>query len=239
MTRPDAVHVLRLVPAAAVALAAVSAVTTPAHAGPTVSADLDLGTSTSTVYSGYGYTTSPLYLVGFTLRAGWRFDLGAAVWFLPEIGGSYAVEHFVLGAYEMPPAPSPRVARFFGGGRVGWSGALRPELRFEPSIYGHVGAGWYSAILRRKGRACARRRPLARPPDPAALHRRRAGGLRRRDRLAPATVSLLGAASARPAWVLRSVGELRRPRRLALLVNVRGFMSPLGRIRSWLHEIGT
>ena len=32
-----------------------------------------------------------------------------------------------------------------GGGRIGWTYALRPEIRFEPSIFGHAGAGWYGS----------------------------------------------------------------------------------------------
>ena len=121
--------------------------TTSASAGPTVAADLDLGTSTrSTPPGGTASiypTPSPLYTVGFALRAGWRFDV-APVWFLPEIGAGYAVEHLTQVPTATAPE-SPHVARVFGGGRIGWSGAIRPELRFEPSIFGHVGAGWYGA----------------------------------------------------------------------------------------------
>jgi hypothetical protein len=60
------------------------------HAGPTVSADLDLGTSTRSTASdtlGVLPSPAPLYIVGFVVRAGWRFDV-APVWFLPEIGVS-------------------------------------------------------------------------------------------------------------------------------------------------------
>ena len=91
MTRLPPTHPPRLLPtvAAILALAGFSTLTTPALAGPTVSADLDLGTSvmTGSASSSYIYTpypaSSPLYLVGFTLRAGWRFDLGP-VWLLPR-----------------------------------------------------------------------------------------------------------------------------------------------------------
>jgi hypothetical protein len=119
-------------------LLAAHLLTTQAHAGPTVSADLDLGTSTKGAPNPYIYPGAPyslLYTVGFTLRAGWRFDV-APVWFLPEIGGGYAVERYLeVGT----------LGRFFGGGRIGWSGVIRPELRFEPSIYGHGGGGWYGS----------------------------------------------------------------------------------------------
>jgi hypothetical protein len=144
MSRPNPPHSLRLLPtvAALLALAAFSTVTTQAHAGPTVSADLDLGTSvlpSGTYIAATQPVGDPLYLVGFTLRAGWRFDLGP-VWLLPEIGGGYAVERF-----QFPEGMVLDLGRFFGGARVGWSGVLlAPELRFEPSIFGHVGGGWYS-----------------------------------------------------------------------------------------------
>ena len=92
--------------------------TTSAGAGPTVAADLALGTSTNrtpargtaSIYP----TPSPLYTVGFTFRAGWRFDV-TPVWFLPEIGAGYAVEHLT----QVPTATaaeSPHIARLFGGG---------------------------------------------------------------------------------------------------------------------------
>lgn len=134
------------------ALSAPLTSTTPAHAGPTASADLALGTSTqgnpssAADYQGPPEPTpSPLYTVGFTLRAGWRFDIAQApVWLLPEIGAGYSVERLVP-AIDGTSAPSPHLTRFFGGGRVGWTYALRPELRFEPAIFGHAGAGWYGS----------------------------------------------------------------------------------------------
>jgi hypothetical protein len=133
-------------PIPTLALAA-TLLTTQAHAGPTVSTDLDLGTSTKGTPSGIGPVgpaPSPLYTVGFALRAGWRFDV-APVWFLPEIGGGYAVEQY-LEASPTSAAPSNRpLGRLFLGGRIGWSGMLQPELRVEPSIFGHGGGAWYSA----------------------------------------------------------------------------------------------
>jgi hypothetical protein len=145
-------HGYLLLPLTALATALL---TTPAKAGPTVSADLDLGTSTR---SGATPATgplpilpnpSPLYVTGFTFRAGWRFDV-APVWFLPELGASYDVEHFLSGVQDVVyvyPSTTAAMERFFVGGRIGWSGVLGPEVRFEPSIYGHAGAGWYHAFF--------------------------------------------------------------------------------------------
>ncbi len=136
--------------------------TTQALAGPTVSADLDLGTSTRSAGSIDAAlpNPSPLYLAGFVLRAGWRFDV-APVWFLPEVGAGYAVERFAGTPTQIAPgnyvsAPADvGLARLFGGGRIGWSGVLRPELDLEPSIDGHAGAGWYGAgYSRSPGYAC-------------------------------------------------------------------------------------
>src|SRR5580704_16421353 len=85
----------------ALALAALTH-TTPAQAGPTAAADLDLGTSIKRDYrpdqqsSGLA-PPSALYVAGFRIRAGWRF-VCAPVWPPPEIGGGYAVEPF-------PPPP--------------------------------------------------------------------------------------------------------------------------------------
>jgi hypothetical protein len=125
-----------------------------AHAGPTVAADLDLGTSTThaapgVVQSSPVVVTSPLYMVGFTLRAGWRFDVGS--FFLqPEIGGGYAVERDTIapsftattGVGSVTGTP---LGRFFGGGRAGFSGVLGPRLRIEPAIFGHAGVASYGA----------------------------------------------------------------------------------------------
>ena len=104
---------IRPVLAATLALAAL-ANPTPAHAGPCVSADLDLGTSVKrdSVYSG-PYTgptagPSPLYIVGFRLRAGWRLDLGP-VGLLPELGGGYDRERIAA-----PSDPGVGLPRAFG-----------------------------------------------------------------------------------------------------------------------------
>ncbi len=138
-----------LLPLTALTLSAVL-LTTPAHAGPTVSADLDLGTSTRSTPSDClctsGATPLPLYIAGFALRAGWRFDVGPAgvapLWLLPELGWSYVVERLQSApATTFPPDSS--LLRFFVGGRIGVSVALRPELQLEPSVYGHVGGGTY------------------------------------------------------------------------------------------------
>jgi hypothetical protein len=140
--RPRALSTLT----AALALAAAFFATTQAHAGPTVSADLDLGTSTrptAAFAESTGDTPSSPYTIGFTLRAGWRFDIGP-VWLLPEIGGSYAVERFQAET-AVTGQPTAHLSRFLAGGRIGWSGVGVPAIRFEPAIYGHAGAGWYSA----------------------------------------------------------------------------------------------
>ncbi len=125
-------------------LATALALTSPAAAGPTVAADLDLGTSVKRTYlpgaAPDGGPTPPaaLYLVGLRIRAGWRFDVGP-VFLLPEIGGGYDVERFT-GA----PSSALSLPRVFGGARAGLSLALAPALRFEPAIYGHAGDAWYA-----------------------------------------------------------------------------------------------
>jgi len=83
--------------------------------------------------SGRAATVSALHILGFVLRAGWRFDL-APVWFLPEVGVGYADERFapVVGSSSQNAA----LTRFFGGGRIGWSSAVGPRLHLEPAIYG-------------------------------------------------------------------------------------------------------
>ena len=113
----------------AAALAAVLAVSKRALAGPTVSADLDLGTS-------IGRDTAPtqtslLYIAGFRIRAGWRFSLGP-VFLVPELGGGYDVQRF-------SGAPDGSLPRVFGGARAGLSLPVLPLLHFEPGLYGHVG----------------------------------------------------------------------------------------------------
>jgi hypothetical protein len=128
---------------APLAVAAVLATASTAHAGPTVSADLDLGTSVKhdSVYSGplVGPTVgpSPLYIVGFRVRAGWRFDLGP-IWLLPELGGGYDHERFAA-----PGDPGVSLPRAFGGLRGGVSLPVAPALRLEPAVFGHLGWAWY------------------------------------------------------------------------------------------------
>ena len=132
-------------------LALLLLLTTAAHAGPTLSTDLDLGTSTRSLPPGE-VPPSPLYILGFVLRAGWRFDL-SPVWFLPEVGVGYASERFA-DIFD-GPSENANLTRFFGGGRIGWSSPLGPQLHLEPAIYGHVGAGWYSGFYNQMtGYAC-------------------------------------------------------------------------------------
>jgi RNA polymerase sigma-70 factor, ECF subfamily len=131
---------------AVIAAALVLATTSPAHAGPTVSADVDLGSSTKgapTPSSAGAVPPGPsaLYAVGFGLRAGYRFDLTPAWWLLPEIGAQYTVLRTYT--YGDTNEAESGVSRVFGGGRAGWSGVLRPDLRIEPAVYGHAGVGWY------------------------------------------------------------------------------------------------
>jgi len=146
------------------ALAALSFAPT-VRAGPTVSADLDLGTSVGrdtfapVPFGGTGgcsggstmfgtpspqcnqYTVtradprqlSKLYIVGFRLRAGWRFDIGP-IFLVPEIGAGYDVQRYTEGYGA--PSSLPRV---FGGARGGLSFSLAPPVRLEPGVYGHVG----------------------------------------------------------------------------------------------------
>ncbi len=122
--------------AAAAALAVLATAAPSAVAGPTVSADLDLGTSIGRDLSpspGPAGTaqTSLLYIAGFRIRAGWRFDLGP-VFLVPEIGGGYDVQRF-------SGAPDGSLPRAFGGARGGLSLPLLPLLRLEPGVYGHIG----------------------------------------------------------------------------------------------------
>jgi len=81
-----------------VSLAAALTFSRSAHAGPTLGADLDLGTAIDTFKaasspSNYlGVQVPPaLYDVGFRIRAGWRFDLGR-FFIVPEFGVGYDVE---------------------------------------------------------------------------------------------------------------------------------------------------
>ena len=115
-----------VVPAAA--LAALLAASSPALAGPTVSADLDLGTS---IGRDSAPSASLLYIAGFRIRAGWRFSLGP-VFLVPEIGGGYDVQRFT-------GAPDGSLPRVFGGARAGLSLPVLPLLHVEPGLYGHVG----------------------------------------------------------------------------------------------------
>ncbi len=132
----------------ALALAATFSASHPAHAGPTVAADLDLGTpvgrgiaasiASAVPPTGPVASLPALWIVGFRVRAGWRFDVGP-VWLLPEIGGGYDVErtHEGTGIHGYP------LPRGFGGARAGVSLPLAPLVRFEPGIYGHVGYARY------------------------------------------------------------------------------------------------
>jgi hypothetical protein len=148
---PSAIMTTRHLLALPLLLALTALPTASAHAGPTVSADLDLGTSTKST-PGEEVPPSPLYIAGFLVRAGWRFDV-APVWLLPEIGAGYAVERFAT--ISGGPSLNANLARFFAGGRIGWSGPLQPDLHLEPSIYGHVGGGWYSGYYNQAtGYAC-------------------------------------------------------------------------------------
>src|ERR1700760_2553381 len=93
-----------------------------AHAAPTVSADLDMGTSTDRTAVARqigvpGFLAAPLYVVGFTLRAGYRFDLGS-FFLLPELGGGYVAERFVPepgGGATTGSLGGRSVSRFFVG----------------------------------------------------------------------------------------------------------------------------
>jgi hypothetical protein len=146
MARPTLLQLPRALStlAAALVLAAAFSTTTPAHAGPTVSADLDLGTALGARNLASGTDSlmaprpSPLYIVGFRVRAGWRFDIGP-VWLLPEIGGGYDKERFVGTSVESS------LPRAFGGARAGLSLSLLPGLRIEPAVYGHAGFAQYQA----------------------------------------------------------------------------------------------
>ncbi len=130
-----------------------------AHAGPTLDADLDLGTSVERQLLGGTarkplvsplFPQSPLYVVGFRVRAGWRFHLGTA-FLAPEIGGGYDTESPVTVCEVDPAAPQVgfcqpvgrSLATTFGGARAGLSFALTPTVAFEPGIYGHVGYARY------------------------------------------------------------------------------------------------
>ncbi len=116
--------------------------TTPAHAGPTLGADLDLGTSTYTLshpsntLGGEDPRRSALYDVGFRIRAGWRFDLGP-FFIVPEVGFGYDVERYTSNDIQF--VTNDTLIRVLGGARAGWSFPLLPALRFEPAIYGHLG----------------------------------------------------------------------------------------------------
>ncbi len=79
---------------------------------------------------------SPLYVVGFRVRAGWRFDLGP-IWLLPELGGGYDNERDAAGN------PGVSLPRAFGGLRGGVSLPVAPAFRLEPAVYGHLGWAWY------------------------------------------------------------------------------------------------
>ncbi len=122
---------------APLALAALT-LSPPAHAGPTVSANLDLGTSVGSSTGGPMGDYPPVAVEGFRVRGGWRFDLGP-IWLVPEIGAGYDVLYYFVGSVSLP--------RVFGGARAGVSLPLAPTLRFEPGIYGHVGYAYFGDAL--------------------------------------------------------------------------------------------
>jgi hypothetical protein len=131
----------------ALALAVLGLYPASAHAGPTVGADLDLGTHihNSDLPPSQGGPDRPLlYIAGFTLRAGWRFDVPRGVFLVPEAGAGWAIERHFGGLGV--DSTTGHVVRVLGGGRAGWSGAVAPDLRLEPAVFGHAGLGWYDAL---------------------------------------------------------------------------------------------
>jgi hypothetical protein len=227
--------------AAALAVAAALSSGRSSHAGPTVATDLDLGTSvgqgitapTTAAPSGPVASLPALYVVGFRLRAGWRFDVGP-VWLLPEVGGGYDVERFHEGT-GIQGYPLPRA---FTGARAGVSLPLAPLVQFEPGIYAHVGyARYWLAGEPDNGLA----NDVGLSLDLRVLRHFIVGAQVGYDVVtllqSPVTtpamtgmcrVSAFGMCAANPTLMLasrwgrrrgRQVGELRRPRRIALLVS--------------------
>ncbi len=146
MTRITATHLVGLL-----AVATITTLTPCATAGPTVSADLDLGTATKSrlpISDGCALfpVPAPLYTVGFTLRTGWRFDVGP-LWIVPELGGSFGIERWTSNQTLVAGGlGDSQLGRLFGGARIGWAGVvLAPALRFESALFGHLGAGWYDS----------------------------------------------------------------------------------------------
>ncbi len=188
---------------------------TPAHAGPTLAADLDLGTSVDTFKaasspSNYlGVQVPPaLYDVGLRIRAGWRFDLGH-IFIVPEVGVGYDIERessfsTSTTSDNVRARPHPRRrARGMVAPRPAGAPLRASDLRPPGVCPVHLAE-------RGPERARERRRARARLPLPRALHGRRAPGLRRRDDLAPA---LGGHLPARPHIGLRQDHDgLRAPR---------------------------
>src|SRR5690348_6623914 len=82
----------------------------PAHAGPTVAAELNLGAPTGG--SAEGRPTPGA--IGFSLRAGWCFDVAPVVFLLPEMGIEYDIERGAVAGTDTTTADG-HVARFFVG----------------------------------------------------------------------------------------------------------------------------
>jgi hypothetical protein len=130
---------------ALLSLAAALTFSPSAHAGPTLGADLDLGTSVDSLKPPeMGVDRPPaLYDVGFRIRAGWRFDLGF-FFLVPEVGAGYDVERAPLLGMSISNS-NAELVRALAGARAGWSFPLLPALRIEPAIYGHVGYARYTS----------------------------------------------------------------------------------------------
>lgn len=124
-------HLVRTLSALAFAVGPSLFAARSARAGPTVSADVDIGPSVS---RGAQYADVPeslmRYAGGFGLRIGWRFDI-ARFFILPEVGVRYIAVR--------SPGVASQLDRFFGGVRLGWSAPIRPELHLEPAIFAHIG----------------------------------------------------------------------------------------------------
>jgi hypothetical protein len=77
-------------------------------------------------------------------RFGWRFDVGPA-WLQPEAGGSYTFFHCSNCPDITFFRSDLRVARMFGGLRLGGAGLVARVI--EPAIFAHAGYGWLSSSL--------------------------------------------------------------------------------------------
>jgi hypothetical protein len=131
----------RLCAVAACAAAGALLTAAPAHSGPTVATDLNLGTPLGVRLGDgplIGETGRPaLGVIGIALRAGWCFDVGRYLFLLPELGIEYDAE-------RLEDGDSGHVSRFFLGGRIGISASVHPVLRLEPALFTHAGVGWYA-----------------------------------------------------------------------------------------------